>query len=78
MLEGPVINIPKRPAEPDQTFADITKIDKLLGWKPEVSLEKGVAIMLEHLQDWKDAPLWDTNKIEEATKSWFKYLADSH
>ena len=78
LLEGPVINIPKRPAEPDQTFADITKISELLGWKPEVSLEKGVAIMLEHLQDWKDAPLWDINKIEGATKSWFKYLADSH
>ncbi len=78
LLEGPVINIPKRPAEPDQTFADISKISKLLGWKPEVSLEMGVAVMLEHLQDWKGAPLWDITKIERATKSWFKYLGDTH
>ena len=78
LLEGPVINIPKRPAEPDCTFADISKINKLLGWKPEVTLEDGVAVMLEHLQDWKDAPLWDVNKIDEATKSWFKYLGENH
>lgn len=77
LLEGPVINIPKRPAEPDQTFADISKINKLLGWKPEVPLETGVAVMLEHLQDWKDAPLWDIGKIEGATKTWFKYLSDN-
>ena len=77
LLKGPIINIPKRPAEPDCTFADISKISKLLGWKPEVSLEKGVSIMLENLKDWKDAPLWDVDKIEVATKSWFKHLGDN-
>ena len=78
LLEGPVINIPKRPAEPDCTFADISKINKLLGWKPEVTLEEGVAVMLEHIQDWKNAPLWNVNKIEEATKSWFKFLGENN
>jgi UDP-glucose 4-epimerase len=78
LLEGPVINIPKRPAEPDCTFADISKINRLLGWMPEVTLEAGIGVMLEHLQDWKDAPLWDVNKINEATKSWFKYLGENH
>ena len=77
LLKGPIVNIPKRPAEPDCTFADISKIIELLGWKPEVSLEKGVSIMLENLNDWKDAPLWDVDKIEGATKSWFKHLGDS-
>jgi len=77
LLQGPIINIPKRPGEPDCTFADISKISKLLGWEPEVSLEKGVSIMLENLKDWKDAPLWDVDKIERATKSWFKHLGDS-
>jgi UDP-glucose 4-epimerase len=78
LLDGPVVNIPKRPAEPDCTFADISKINKLLGWKPEVTLEEGVSVMLEHLQDWKDAPLWDVYKIDEATKSWFKHLGGNH
>lgn len=77
LLKGPTVNIPKRPAEPDCTFADISKISELLGWKPEVSLEKGVSIMLENLNDWKDAPLWNVDKIEEVTKSWFKHLGDS-
>ena len=77
LLKGPIVNIPKRPAEPDCTFADISKIIELLGWKPEVSLEKGVSIMLENLNDWKDAPLWDVDKIEGATKSWFKHLGNS-
>ncbi len=77
LLEGPFINIPKRPAEPDCTFADISKINRLIGWKPEVSLEEGVAIMLEQIEDWKDAPIWDSSKIEKATESWFKYLGDN-
>lgn len=75
-LGGPVINIPKRPGEPDCTFADITKILKSLDWTPVVNLENGVAIMLENIDEWKDAPLWDRSKIEMATKSWFKYLGN--
>lgn len=76
LLTGPVTYIPKRPAEPDCTFADISKIREHLHWVPEVSLEEGVKVMLEHIQDWKNAPLWDVNRIEGATKSWFKYLGD--
>lgn len=78
LLTGPVTHIPKRPAEPDCTFADISKISEILDWVPEVSLEEGVRVMLEHIQDWKDAPLWDVNNIEGATRSWFKYLGDKH
>ena len=40
------INIPKRPGEPDCTFADMTKIREALGWSPKVGIEEGVAIML--------------------------------
>ena len=78
LLNGPVTYVPKRPAEPDCTFANISKISELLHWVPKVSLEEGVKVMLEHIQDWKNAPLWDVNKIEGATKSWFKYLGDEH
>lgn len=76
LLDGPVVQIPKRPGEPDCTFANVTKIEKDLNWKSTVSLQDGVKIMLEHINDWKDAPLWDSAKIEIATKSWFKYLGD--
>lgn len=69
--------IPKRPGEPDCTFADTTKIRQLLGWQPKVSFEKGVKIMLEHLEDFRDAPTWTSAKIKDATKVWFECLGKS-
>ncbi len=74
LLEGEVIYIPKRPGEPDCTFADTRKINSILNWKAKVSLEDGVKIMLENINYWKDAPLWEPKNIAEATKDWFKYL----
>jgi len=74
LLGGPVINIPKRPGEPDCTFADTYKISHLLGWRPVVPLEEGVKKMLSCINYWRDAPLWDARGIERATQSWFKYL----
>ncbi len=75
LLGGKVTYIPKRPGEPDCTFADITKIRKLLGWEPKVSLEDGVKAMLDQIDYWKDAPVWNPENISEATKDWFKYLS---
>jgi UDP-glucose 4-epimerase len=76
LLQGPVVHVPKRPGEPDVTFANIDKITRLLGWTPEVSFEDGVARMLEHIELWRDAPLWDPDSIADATRSWFTYLGD--
>ncbi len=74
LLKGKVVNIPKRPGEPDCTFADVSKIYKKLGWKAKISFEEGVKRLLEHSEDFKDAPVWDEKSIEKATKNWFKYL----
>ena len=74
LLEGDVTYIPKRPGEPDCTWADISKATNLLDWKPLVSLEDGVKNILSNLDYWKDAPLWDTESIEKATEKWFEYL----
>lgn len=74
LLGGEVIRIPKRPGEPDTTFADTAKIRRMLGWKPLVPLEQGVASMLERIEDWRDAPVWDPDSIERATAAWFQYL----
>lgn len=78
-LLGPseVVRLPKRPGEPDCTWADTTKISKTLGWKPLVSFEEGVSKMVARIQDWKDAPLWDPLSINEATKGWFEHLGGS-
>ena len=34
----------------------------------------GIKIMKENIDDWKKAPVWTPNKIEEKTKVWFNYL----
>ncbi len=77
LLSGDVLNIPKRPGEPDCTFADIRKISRMLGWRPKVSFEEGVRIMLRDIEQWRNAPVWDEHSIAEATKDWFAYLGDA-
>ena len=74
LLGGQIQHIPKRPGEPDCTFADTTKARDLLGWSARTSFEDGVRIMLEHIGDWRDAPLWDAQSIANATKVWFEHL----
>ncbi len=74
LLGGEVVYIPKRPGEPDCTFADITKITTELGWKPTVSFEDGVKLMLAEIDCWKDAPLWEPDSIAKATATWFNFL----
>lgn len=68
------VTLPKRPGEPDCTMADITRITERLQWKPQVSIEEGVAIMLDNLDYWRDAPIWTAEKIHDATADWFKFL----
>lgn len=67
-------HLPKRPGEPDCTFADITRIREDIGWTPRIPIEDGVARLLLDLSYWQDAPVWTTDTIAEATKDWFKYL----
>ena len=58
LLGGEKVHIPKRPGEPDSTFADISKIRSELGWEPQVSIEEGVAEILKNIKYWRDAPVW--------------------
>ena len=74
LLGGETVYVPKRPGEPDCTFADISKIRSLLDWKAKVSFEEGVQKMLEHMNDWREAPVWEPASIEKATEKWFRYL----
>ncbi|HAT34239.1 MAG TPA: NAD-dependent dehydratase [Rhodospirillaceae bacterium] len=76
LLDSEKTHIPKRPGEPDCTFADISKIKRDLGWAPKVSFEEGVAEILDNIDYWAEAPLWDESKIADATKTWFRYLDD--
>jgi UDP-glucose 4-epimerase len=71
---GEIVRLPKRPGEPDCTWADIAKIQNDLGWKPLVSFEDGVGQMLNNLDYWREAPVWDAASIAGATKNWFAFL----
>jgi len=74
LLQGKKIHIKKRPGEPDCTFANINKIKQKLNWKPKITINQGVELLLKDINYWKKAPVWTSKKINNATKLWFKHL----
>jgi UDP-glucose 4-epimerase len=76
LLAGDVVYVPKRPGEPDCTWADISRARADLGWAPEVSFEEGVSRIVANIEYWREAPLWDQASIATATKSWFAFMGD--
>ena len=40
-------------------------------------IEQGVKVMLDHIDYWRDAPVWNRESIAEATKEWFAHLNDA-
>ena len=74
LLGGDVVHIPKRPGEPDCTFADTAQISAVLGWRAATSFEDGVARVVGQIESWRDAPVWTPESIAEATEDWFRYL----
>ena len=78
LLGGEKVHLPKRPGEPECTWADVSKTQRELGWRQTVSFEEGVASMLKNIGHWKDAPVWDPRSIEKVTKTWFAMLEKTH
>jgi UDP-glucose 4-epimerase len=77
LLGGDKVHIPKRPGEPDCTFADIQLIKKDLNWIPKIPIEDGVAKVVENIEYWRNAPVWTPDSIATATVDWFKYLGNN-
>ena len=77
LLGGPVVHIPPRPGEPAATWADPTAVNRDLDWAPTVSFEQGVATVVENIDYWAEAPLWDKESIATATEPWFRLLSES-
>lgn len=75
LLGGEVVRLPKRPGEPDSTWADNARITSELGWAPAVSFEEGVAEMLRHIEYWREARVWEPESIKAVTQSWFAALS---
>jgi len=47
VLNGKKNYISKRPGEPRHSHSDITKIERLLNWKPKISINEGIKILLK-------------------------------
>jgi len=75
IIKGKKVFIPKRPGEPDRSLADISKIKRELKWQPKISIEEGVAMLLQNISNWKKAPVWTPDSISKVTKEWFKLLS---
>jgi len=74
LLQGDVVYVSSLLGQPFRTCADITKIKKLLGWEPKISLEEGVRLVLKDTACFRNAFVWTPDKINELTKSWCKYM----
>lgn len=76
LLNGEKVFIPKRPGEPECTFADISKIKDKIGWFPKIPIEDGIQKLLDNIDYWREAPVWTPEKIKDATSDWFKFLGN--
>ncbi len=75
LLGGEKVHIPKRPGEPDCTYADIDAIRREINWEPEIGIEAGVGMVLDTIEYWRKAPVWTPSTIQTATEDWFKFLS---
>jgi UDP-glucose 4-epimerase len=75
LIGGDRVAIPKRPGEPDITFADTSRFRAATGWAPQVAFDDGVGILLDNIDAWRDAPVWTPDAIADATADWFRYLS---
>ena len=74
LLKGNKTYIPNRPGEPKITFACTAKIKKLLKWKPKITIDQGIKLLLKDINYWRNAPVWTPKKIKLATNDRFKYI----
>jgi len=76
LIGGETVHIPKRPGEPDCTFADIRKAKSILNWSPKIGIEAGVDRVLKNIEYWQEAPVWTPDNIAAETEDWFRLLSD--
>jgi UDP-glucose 4-epimerase len=48
MIGGPRVYLPSRAGDMRHTLADFAQAEKVLGWRPQITTEEGVAELLEH------------------------------
>ncbi len=70
LIGGPTVRIPERHGDPHTARADITRIQRDLGWYPKVFFAEGLAELLADTAAWRDAPVWLPDVMERETAQW--------
>lgn len=73
IIGGDRVHVPERGGEPHTIYADNSRIHSL-GWRPRVSIEEGLALMMENLDYWKNEKVFTADGIQQETKAWTKHL----
>jgi len=47
LIDGPTVSAPARPGDARDTLADYSEAERVLGWRPEVTIEEGLRELLE-------------------------------
>ena len=68
LLGGEIVYIPKRPGEPETTYADISLIKNETNCRPKISFEEGVKKMLLNIRV-ERCSIWTKENIKTATKT---------
>ncbi len=70
LIGGPTVRIPERHGDPHTARADIRKIQRDLGWRPQVEFGVGLAELLADTAAWRDAPVWLPDVMVRETAQW--------
>jgi len=73
LIGGEVEYIPKRPREPSGP-RPTSGGSVACSAGPQGRIEEGVAVLLQHMDAWRDAPVWTPETIASATREWFRFL----
>jgi len=74
LIGGDKFFVQKRLGETDRSLADISKIKKELNWRPKITIETGVKMLLKNIKDWQHARVWTAKQMSQATRAFHEYL----
>jgi UDP-glucose 4-epimerase len=69
--DSQVFRMPDRPGEPRKTQADISRIQRRLGWSPTVSFEEGLKAMVADAEYWRQARVYTREESLKSQEKWY-------
>ena len=71
-LSNKRIELKQQKDQRPRTWANITKFEFDCRWQPRIPLENGIEFTKEAIQEWKDFPVWDEEKLNQFFEAWFE------